>query len=69
MLSEGRAGVDKVYTLSDGILTLYLDKESYERAGLAGKPDGAKGSRGTKPRWGKVTIFSERDISLTVFSC
>jgi hypothetical protein len=35
-----------------GILTLYLDKESYERAGLVGKPDGAKGKRGTRPRWG-----------------
>jgi hypothetical protein len=34
-----------------GILTLYLDKESYERAGMVGKPDGVKGKRGTKPRW------------------
>jgi ribonuclease P/MRP protein subunit RPP40 len=34
-----------------GILTLHLDKESYERAGLAGKPEGVKGTRGTKPRW------------------
>lgn len=33
-------------------MTLYLDKESYERAGLVGKPDGAKGKRGTRPRWG-----------------
>jgi ribonuclease P/MRP protein subunit RPP40 len=30
---------------------LFLDKESYERAGLVGKPDGVKGKRGTKPRW------------------
>ncbi|KAG9248393.1 ribonuclease P 40kDa subunit [Calycina marina] len=51
MLSEWRTGVDKVYTLRDGILTLYLDKESYEKAGLVGKPDGVKGKRGTKPRW------------------
>ena len=36
-----------------GVLTLYLDKESYERAGIVGKPDGVKGGRGTKPRWGK----------------
>jgi ribonuclease P/MRP protein subunit RPP40 len=37
-----------------GILTLYLDKETYERAGLVGKPDGVKGKRGTRPRWGKL---------------
>ena len=36
-----------------GVLTLYLDKESYERAGIVGKPYGVKGQRGTKPRWGK----------------
>lgn len=32
---------------------MYLDKETYERAGLVGKPYGAKGGRGSKPRWGK----------------
>ncbi|KAI9051010.1 hypothetical protein LZ554_005118 [Drepanopeziza brunnea f. sp. 'monogermtubi'] len=51
MLSEGRTDVDNVYYLKEGILTLKLDKESYERAGLVGKPDGIKGNRGTKPRW------------------
>ncbi|KAH8598793.1 ribonuclease P 40kDa subunit-domain-containing protein [Bisporella sp. PMI_857] len=51
MLSEWRTGVDKVYSLREGILTLYLDKASYERAGIVGKPDGVKGKRGTKPRW------------------
>lgn len=34
-----------------GVLTLHLDKESYERAGIVGKPEGVKGKRGTKPRW------------------
>ncbi|TVY82004.1 Ribonuclease P protein subunit p40 [Lachnellula suecica] len=51
MLSEGTLGVDNTYRLREGILTLYLDKESYERAGIVGKPDGGKGKRGTKPRW------------------
>lgn len=37
-----------------GVLTLYLDKETYERAGIVGKPDGVKGRRGTKPRWGRL---------------
>jgi hypothetical protein len=40
-----------------GILTLHLDKESYERAGLVGKPEGLKGERGTKPRWGMSWVW------------
>ncbi|RDW71943.1 hypothetical protein BP5796_07977 [Coleophoma crateriformis] len=51
MFSEGRIGVDNVYTLREGALTLHLDKESYERAGLVGKPDVVTGKRGTRPRW------------------
>ncbi|KAK1755894.1 ribonuclease P protein subunit p40 [Echria macrotheca] len=51
MLSEGRIGVDNVYSLKGGILTLFLDREAYERAGLVGKPHGVKGKRGLKPRW------------------
>jgi len=31
---------------------MFLDKEAYERVGLVGKPYGAKGKRGLKPRWG-----------------
>ncbi|EFR03702.1 hypothetical protein MGYG_06699 [Nannizzia gypsea CBS 118893] len=37
MISEGRRGIDNVYTLKDGVLTLELDKATYERAGLVGK--------------------------------
>ncbi|CZT41850.1 uncharacterized protein RSE6_01649 [Rhynchosporium secalis] len=51
MLSEGKSDIDNVYSLREGVLTLHLDKESYERAGIVGKPDGVKGKRGTKPRW------------------
>ncbi|KAL2143784.1 hypothetical protein VTI28DRAFT_9999 [Corynascus sepedonium] len=51
MLSEGRRGIDNVFALRRGALTMFLDKETYERAGLVGKPDGAKGNRGTRPRW------------------
>lgn len=40
-------------TFRTGTLTMYLDKETYERAGLTGKPYGAKGNRGQKPRWSK----------------
>lgn len=51
MLSEGRLGQDNVFSLKDGRLTLYLEREAYERAGLVGKTHGAKGNRGLRPRW------------------
>ncbi|KAH6880162.1 ribonuclease P 40kDa subunit [Thelonectria olida] len=51
MLSEGRTTTGTPFTLREGILSMYLDKETYERAGLVGKPYGAKGGRGLKPRW------------------
>ncbi|KAK4173083.1 ribonuclease P 40kDa subunit-domain-containing protein [Triangularia setosa] len=51
MISEGRRGIDNVFALKNGHLTMFLDKEAYERAGLVGKPHGVKGKRGLKPRW------------------
>ncbi|KAK5657789.1 hypothetical protein OQA88_2862 [Cercophora sp. LCS_1] len=51
MLSKGRRGIDNVFMLKHGLLTMLLDKEAYERAGLVGTPHGAKGKRGLKPRW------------------
>lgn len=51
MLSKGRLGQDNVFSLKDGRLTLYLEREAYERAGLVGKTHGAKGGRGLRPRW------------------
>ncbi|KAG7287673.1 hypothetical protein NEMBOFW57_007186 [Staphylotrichum longicolle] len=42
---------------------MFLDKETYERAGLVGKPHGVKGQRGLKPRWAwfafSTTTFSK----------
>ncbi|KAJ3578178.1 hypothetical protein NPX13_g2393 [Xylaria arbuscula] len=51
MVSEGKIGVDNVISLKDGKLTMYLDRETYEQAGLVGKPHGVKGARGSQPRW------------------
>ncbi|KAF2717749.1 hypothetical protein K431DRAFT_232368 [Polychaeton citri CBS 116435] len=36
MLSEGRSGVDQVYSLRDGILRLELDRPTFERTGFEG---------------------------------
>ncbi|KAK0620008.1 ribonuclease P 40kDa subunit-domain-containing protein [Immersiella caudata] len=63
MLSEGRIGIDNVFCLKDGVLTMYLDKETYERAGLVGKPHGVKGARGLKPRW--VVEFALKGDSMS----
>ncbi|KAI8956316.1 ribonuclease P 40kDa subunit [Xylaria longipes] len=51
MLSVGKVGTDNVFSIKDGKLMMYLDKETYERAGLVGKPHGVKGARGLQPRW------------------
>jgi ribonuclease P/MRP protein subunit RPP40 len=40
-----------------GTLTMYLEKDTYERAGLVGQPHGTKGKRGLKPRWGKLQLY------------
>jgi ribonuclease P/MRP protein subunit RPP40 len=42
----------KYWPLS-GVLTMFVDKETHQRAGLPGKPYGPKGGRGSKPRWSK----------------
>ncbi|KAI0485314.1 ribonuclease P 40kDa subunit [Xylariaceae sp. FL0804] len=62
MLSEGRIDADNVFSIREGLLTLYLDREAYERAGLVGKPYGAKGDRGLKPRW--IVQFNLRSPSM-----
>lgn len=51
MRSEGRVLVDNVFTLSDGILRLELDRPTYERCGLAGKPIEDGGRKHQKSRF------------------
>jgi ribonuclease P/MRP protein subunit RPP40 len=63
MLSKGRRGIDNVLALRGGTLTMFLDKETYERAGLVGKPHGVKGKRGLKPRWSKFSMLGVRFLS------
>ena len=45
-----------------GKLTLFVDRETYERAGLVGKPQGVKGGRHLKPRWS----MSQHSISYVI---
>ncbi|KAH8697504.1 putative ribonuclease P protein subunit p40 [Talaromyces proteolyticus] len=51
MVSEGRPGVDDVYSVQDGTLTLELNKERYERTGLTGKPVRSGGRKHAKERF------------------
>ena len=51
MLSEGRAGIDHVYSLSDGILRLEVDHATFERMGLEGKPIAHDGRKHIKARF------------------
>lgn len=52
LLRFGHIEIEHLLT-SSGILTLHLDKESYERSGLVGKPEGIKGKREHRPRWSR----------------
>lgn len=47
---------------------MYLDKEAYERAGLVGKPHGAKGNRGLRPRW-SMSILPTTTTLTNINSC
>ncbi|KAL1988258.1 hypothetical protein VTN96DRAFT_233 [Rasamsonia emersonii] len=51
MISEGRAGVDDVFSLRNGVLRLELGKEKYERTGLTGKPIRSGGRKHAKERF------------------
>ncbi|OJJ05690.1 hypothetical protein ASPVEDRAFT_174862 [Aspergillus versicolor CBS 583.65] len=51
MLSEGRSGLDNVFSLVDGVLKLELSKEIYEGTGLTGKPIRYGGKKHGKERF------------------
>ncbi|ODA76654.1 hypothetical protein RJ55_07925 [Drechmeria coniospora] len=51
MLSDGRVSNDNTFTVHNGILTMYLDRQTFERVGLEGKPHGATGSHRDNPVW------------------
>ncbi|KAI9886430.1 MAG: hypothetical protein M1823_001748 [Watsoniomyces obsoletus] len=55
MLSEGRPGIDNQFWLHRGVLRLSIDRETYERCGLVGTPNGRSKSQPGRKRW-LVTI-------------
>jgi len=54
MLSEGRPGLDHVFSLSNGVLHLEVDKPTYERMGLEGKAIPSEGRKHVKARFGTI---------------
>jgi ribonuclease P/MRP protein subunit RPP40 len=57
MLSEGRPNVDNILSLYEGVLRLELDRPTYERCGLQGKPVEDGGKKHQKSRWGTDGYF------------
>ncbi|KAK4547394.1 hypothetical protein LTR36_001050 [Oleoguttula mirabilis] len=51
MLSQGRPGIDHVFSLCDGNLRLEVDKPTYERMGLQGKAMPNEGRKHVKARY------------------
>ncbi|KAF1817212.1 hypothetical protein P152DRAFT_11552 [Eremomyces bilateralis CBS 781.70] len=51
MRSEGREGMDTLITVTEGQLRIELDKATYERCGLVGKPIDDKGRKHKKVRF------------------
>jgi ribonuclease P/MRP protein subunit RPP40 len=54
MISEGRPLADNRFRLCEGILQLELDKPTYERCGLVGKPMASEGRKHIKQRYRKL---------------
>jgi hypothetical protein len=57
MLSEGRSGTDNVFSLSDGVLRIEVDKPTYEKLGLEGRAVGGEGKKHVKARFGKTSSY------------
>lgn len=63
MLSEGRPGIDHVYSLSDGVLHLEVDRPTYERLGISGTSIPSEGRKHIKARFG---MAMRRSVDLTM---
>lgn len=64
MLSEGRSGTDNVLSLSDGVLRIEVDKPTFEKLGLEGRPVGGEGKKHVKARFGKSISLLCLSVSL-----
>jgi ribonucleases P/MRP protein subunit RPP40 len=58
MLTQGRPGIDNVFSLVEGIIRLEIDKPTYERTGLEGKPIPSEGRKHVKARFGMYSAHA-----------
>ncbi|KAH8154360.1 uncharacterized protein LAJ45_02128 [Morchella importuna] len=65
MLSQGRVDADNIYTLTSGILRLSLRHETYETAGLVGKPARFGNTAGSKRPRRYLVEHNLRDPSMS----
>ena len=61
MLSEGRPGIDQIFSLSEGVLRLEVDKPTFQRLGLEGKVIPNEGRKHVKARYGGCHPTCTRD--------
>lgn len=59
MISEGRPRIDHIFSLSEGILRLEIDKATYERMGLKGEAIPSQGRKHVKARYGRLPHANE----------
>lgn len=62
MLSQGRPGIDHIFSLSEGVLRLEVDKATFERIGLEGKAMPKEGRKHVKARYGELYCLGEVEI-------
>ncbi|KAJ6782631.1 hypothetical protein PWT90_00184 [Aphanocladium album] len=76
MISEGSPIYGNTFSICRGKFKLYLDKETYERSGLSGKPDERNGTRETQPKWfvsydlqSPSMVHGKRGFDRLVYGC
>ena len=60
MRSQGRSAIDHVFSLSDGVLRLEVDKPTYERLGLTGVAVAGHGRKHVAARYGTASCLRSR---------
>ncbi|KFG86630.1 putative ribonuclease P protein subunit p40 [Metarhizium anisopliae] len=63
MFCEANSASASSYAIRNGILTIHMDKETFQRAGIPGKPLVAQGGSDSQPKWAGLHILMEEYLS------
>ena len=76
MLSEGRSGIDHVFSLREGVLRLEVDKPTFEKLGLEGKSISTEGRKHIKARFaieidlrGPNMVHGKKGFERLIWAC